>query len=420
MIDAKQLEQLVRDQVATAVNADIAGLLDDTNWLNAVEESIVEYAQQRVVAKFNNAESMQEILSTVQDSVKRLFENGQIDQIKDLVAPDELQRVINQELGNNIKQHVQTLFKDNDFLIGIKRQLVSTLQSEIKKNVNAFNIRDEVKDLVSSMFFDFAKTIEFNGINDTAETTELSVMPGIVVAENDFVAKNIQAIETLKTTDLIVNGGIAGSGARALEDAIKENVFNMVMDESKDALTESVIERSKAGIDFNAVSINGTPLIENGTLNSHVKLTSITKVGTLNQLHVAGEALIHDTAYIGNKRVGINTQEPAMSLDLWDEEVQVSIGKKKERTGFIGSHRLQNLEIGVNGRGNITITDKNIVVVENLQIDKNRISWESSLPGYSGGKGDVVFNTNVGPNNTVFAWMCAGGYNWVALSASVS
>ena len=123
---------------------------------------------------------------------------------------------------------------------------------------------------------------------------------------------------------------------------------------------------------------------------------------------------------VARDRVGINTEAPTASFDLWDEEVQIAIGKRKERTGFIGSNRLQNLQIGVNGKGNITITDKNVVIVENLQIDKNRISWGSEVPGYSGGKGDIVYNTSVGPKNTVFAWVCVGGYNWVALSATVS
>lgn len=416
MIDSQQFDELIRTQLSQAINNNIAGLVQDAEWLSTVESMVVDYAKQRVVAKFNNSDSMEEILSSVTDAVKNLFESGKIDQIKNLVDSDKLTSIINKELSANIEQHVQELFVDNTFLINIKKQLLSTLQSELKKRAGELNLNEEVKGLVADLF-----SSSFNGIKDTASDVELSVSTGSVVAKNSLLANDIQATDSVKTQNLIVNGGIAGAGVKNLELAITEAVYAQVAEQSANTIADIVLDKAKAGIEFNSVRIDGLPLIDDGKLNRTIKDTSITSVGTLASLDVAGETTLHNnTAVVVNKRVGINTVEPSMSLDVWDEEVQVSIGKKKERTGFIGSNRLQNLEIGVNGRGNITITDDNVVVVKNLQVDKNRISWGNEVPGYSGSKGDIVYNTNLSADKPVFAWMCVGGFNWIALSASAS
>jgi hypothetical protein len=332
-----------------------------------------------------------------------------------MIDSKQFEDTIRQQLDQAVNDTVNKLMNSGEWASQIKSQAIAQFVRTMHKSLPD-EVDDKIRDYIDLVFANF----EYTGIDDKATKTELTLLDGIVVAENDFVAKNIQGVDSIKTNDLIVNGGMAGIGIRALEDTIEENVFKRVMDLSETTLTESVIEKSKAGINFNAVSINGTPLFENDTLNKSIKNTSITQVGTLTSLEVAGEATLNNTMVVARDRVGINTESPTASFDLWDEEVQISIGKRKERTGFIGSNRLQNLQIGVNGKGNITITDKNVVIVENLQIDKNRISWGSEVPGYSGGKGDIVYNTSVGPKNTVFAWVCVGGYNWVALSATVS
>lgn len=327
----------------------------------------------------------------------------------------QFEDAIREQIDTAVNKAISNLLNHTDWMTQVKSQAVAQFVRTMHKSLPE-QVDDKIRDYIDVVFANY----EYTGIDDKSSKTELTLLDGIVVAENDFVARNIQGVETVKTNDLIVNGAIAGAGARAFETSIKESVFNKVMAASETALTESVIEKSKAGIDFNSVSINGTPLVEGDTLNRSIKTTSITQVGTLKELNVNGGVSLHDTVYVSNKRIGVNTQEPSMSFDVWDEEVQISIGKKKERTAYIGSNRLQNLQIGVNGKGNITITEKNVVIVENLQVDKNRISWGDKVPGFSGGKGDIVYNTNVGPSNPVFAWMCIGGFNWVALNATIS
>lgn len=325
----------------------------------------------------------------------------------------ELERLVKQELNKAIAGYLETMAGSDNWLNDLKQMITASVSRTITSELKSYQLDKFVNNAVSKLF-EAEKKLNVPGIDDQADQTELTVMNGAVVVENQLIAQEIRAMETLQAKTII---------AEDIDidwEPLAKEVLSRVDGFLKDEIVHNVIEAAKSGIDFNSVTIQGSPLVNGDTLSPRIKKTNISQVGTLNQLHVAGEALVHNTAYVGNKRVGINTQEPAMSLDVWDEEVQVSIGKKSERTAYIGSNRLQNLQIGVNGKGNITITDKNVVIVENLQVDKNRISWATSVPGTSAGKGDIVFNTNVGPNNPVFAWMCIGGHNWVALNATIS
>ena len=429
MLNTAELEQLVRDQVAKSVNDEIIGLLDSADWLNSVETSIIDYAQQRVVAKFSNDEAMAQILSTVETSVKNLFEKGSIKSIKDLVSEEAIQTVINSELNSSIGTYVEKLSADSEWVSNVRSSAVAHFLRSLEKDLKAVNINQKVLESVEKLFKEHAKTIQFNGIDDKSTVTELTVMNGAVVVEHDFVATNIQAVDSIATEKLSVRGDLIVTGdvntdARAwdnLKTAIGNKVFKDFETNVKDSLVNGVLDAAKVnGINFAQVKIDGKPLVDNNELSSAITGSSLQRVGNLRELTVLGEADFNNTAFVANKRLGINTREPSSALSVWDEEVEIAVGKRKERTGFIGTNRKQHLEIGVNGKGNIVIHDTGLVEIPQLQVGKQRISHGSEVPGYSGSKGDIVFNINVSTKNTVFAWMCIGGFNWVALNASIS
>jgi len=429
MLNTAELEQLVRDQVSKSVNDEIIGLLDSADWLNSVETSIIDFAQQRVVAKFSNDEAMAQILSTVEKSVKNLFENGSIKSIKDLVSEDAIQTVINSELNASVGTYVGKLFTNSEWVSNVRNSAVAHFLRSLEKDLKAINIDQKILESVEKLFKEYAKTIQFNGIDDKSTVTELTVMNGAVVVEHDFVATTIQAVESLTTSTLSVHGDLVVKGdvntdARAwdnLKTAIGNKVFKDFTINVKETLIEEVLDTAKNnGIDFAQVKINGNFLVNNNELSASITDSCLQSVGNLRELTVFGEADFNNTVFVANKRLGINTREPSSALSVWDEEIEIAVGKRKERTGFIGTNRKQHLEIGVNGKGNITIKDDGLVVIDQLQVGKQRISHGSDVPGYSGSKGDIVFNINVGPKNPVFAWMCVGGFNWIALSASIS
>ena len=120
---------------------------------------------------------------------------------------------------------------------------------------------------------------------------------------------------------------------------------------------------------------------------------------------------------VANKRIGINTQDPEMALTVWDEETALVAGKLREQTAYVGTARRQRFALGVNKKASIEIDEDELVSVKKLQIGVNRIAYETTVPNYSGVKGDIVFNTNASVNDPVFAWICLGGFRWKLLKA---
>jgi hypothetical protein len=171
------------------------------------------------------------------------------------------------------------------------------------------------------------------------------------------------------------------------------------------------------GIDFDKVTIDGQPLIDGTRLNHIIKETSIQTTGILRSLNVSGETHLNETLNINRKRVGVNTEEPEMALSVWDEEVAINLGKNKLNQAYIGTSRAQGIAIGTNRVAHIEVTADGLTQIKKLQIGLHKISHATEVPGWSGTKGDIVFNASLGADR-VFAWVCLGAYKWQPLKSA--
>lgn len=115
--------------------------------------------------------------------------------------------------------------------------------------------------------------------------------------------------------------------------------------------------------------------------------------------------------------MGINTEQPDAALNVWDEEVSVSAGKYKSHEAYFGTNRDQALNIGVNRTPQITLGIDGVTGINKLRVAQYSISHGTTVPGYAGTKGDIVFNADPKPNSA-FAWVCIGGHNWKVLKAA--
>jgi hypothetical protein len=106
-----------------------------------------------------------------------------------------------------------------------------------------------------------------------------------------------------------------------------------------------------------------------------------------------------------------------MALSVWDEEVSVTIGKHKANQAYIGTNREQGISIGVNRKPQIEINADGLTTIKQLQVGLHRISYNPSVPGWSGTRGDIVFNSNPVADR-VFAWVCLGAYKWQTLKSA--
>ena len=65
----------------------------------------------------------------------------------------------------------------------------------------------------------------------------------------------------------------------------------------------------------------------------------------------------------------------------------------------------------------VEITADGLTQIKKLQVGVHKISHATEVPGWSGTKGDMVFNANPG-SNRVFAWVCLGAFKWQVLKSA--
>jgi hypothetical protein len=146
-------------------------------------------------------------------------------------------------------------------------------------------------------------------------------------------------------------------------------------------------------------------------LNYGIVDTNIQRVGQLKDLQTAGETLLSETLYVGKDKVGIGTIEPGHSLSVWDQEVEIGVGKRLKDTGWIGTPRNQNLIISANNQDNLVIAADGSVQVKQLTVNKISIISTPQVPSGIYPKATVAFNENPAPGQPI-GWVSLGNGSW--------
>jgi len=199
---------------------------------------------------------------------------------------------------------------------------------------------------------------------------------------------------------------------------IQNRVEQSLTEEWRKGLVKQVLDLARTeGIDFAEIKIDGVTVISGNALGHRITESNLEKIGTLRDLTVAGNTKLNETLNVNRRRVGINTSDPEMALSVWDEEVSLIAGKIAPQQAFIGTGRMTSLSIGVNRTAYIDIDTEGLVSVKKLRIGQHRISYEPQVPGYSGTRGDIVFNSDPKPGSA-FAWVCLGAFKWQPMKSA--
>ena len=75
------------------------------------------------------------------------------------------------------------------------------------------------------------------------------------------------------------------------------------------------------------------------------------------------------------------------------------------------------LSFRLSGVGQLTIDADGLTTIKKLQVGLHKISHATQVPGWSGTRGDMVFNASPG-SDRVFAWVCLGAYKWQVLKSA--
>jgi len=425
MLDTAAIEQLVKQQITEQVTEQISVTMGSDEWLASFEQRIIEYVQARVMAKFANAEYLPEINDTVKSSVAELFKRGVVPGIDQYVDIVTIRKTIDSAVEQLVDSSIEVLGKDPVWLTKIEQQINQAVVDRVVRQFGQIDLNPIIKERVDENMAQFQQDILNNftstGISDQAGSCQLTIIDDAVVVGNQLTTRELTVTNAAVIQDLVVTGSvnIDNPSWELLATGISEKTIDRLSNEWKTVLTAQVAEQIRSnGIDFDSVKINGEILVNGNTLAKSITDTNIQSVGALKTLTVDGESIFNNqTLAVLNKRIGVNTISPEMALSVWDEEVSIVIGKNKANEAYIGTNRAQGVVIGVNRQPQIEITSEGLTRIRQLQVGLHRVSHAAQVPGWSGTKGDIVFNSD--PNDTpVFAWVCIGGHRWKTLKSA--
>lgn len=259
---------------------------------------------------------------------------------------------------------------------------------------------------------------ESTGIQDGATKCQVTILDAATVFENKLISQD------LEVAGRAVFGGEVEFSATLPDSSpfIQKIVNNTVQQiESKfdggifDLYCDRVIDRiNQDGLASSVIKFNGSSLVVDGKLATNVVESNLQKVGALRELQVVGETLLDETVYVTNKRVGINTMEPERTLDLWDQEVQITAGKKMKDVAVFGTPRNQALVISAANRDQLTVNVDGSVTIPQLNINRVRHSSSPQEPRDNRPAGYVVWNEQPQIGLPI-GWVSLGGARWAKI-----
>lgn len=343
------------------------------------------------------------------------------------IDPALISRHIDVAVQQMVQQGLDQLVQDAAWLDKIQNMVTAELLGRLSDKISHIDINTVVHqniDTALDRYHDRLTQQNFSskGIKDQASQCELVVSDGAVVAQSGLACQELLVAGVTTTQDLKVNNlavtGTINTDCASWQELIQnmsQQVDQRLSGSWKTDLVQQVLDLARVqGIDFQTVTVNGKPIVDDGKLNAHVIESSLQKVGKLRDLEVTGISDLADTMLVANRRVGINTRSPDMALSVWDEEVSLSFGKLRQDRAWMGSTRQIALDIGVNRKPAISIDPDGLVTVNELRLDRWRIAFANQVPNHSGTRGDLVFNHDPKPDSP-WAWQCLGGFRWQPL-----
>lgn len=415
MLDNHAVSQLVQQEIKKLVSEKVSEATAQEQWILDLEKQIVDFVQARIVAKFSNIQTVPDLITTVEQSVERLFEQGFIPGIDKVVDNKLLEQAIDQAVEQLVSNTIDNLTVSKKWQDKIQNIVNQKMVEKIASKLREVDIHQQIEHAVGEHKDSIVNTIRdelhSEGITDKASQVQLSVMDGFVVVENELVSSYLTSTKDASIGgDLTVSGDLAIKGRintdnpnwNELATSIGDKAYDRVVSELTDHLTTTITDDIKRGVNIQHVKVGNQALLADGKLADTVVASNLETVGTIKNLRTEG-------------RLGINTQNPDSALTLWDDEVQISIGKQSKNSAFIGTNKKQKIAFGTNRENSIEINDNGEVWVKNIRVGRNSIAFtKDGVPGYEGTKGDVVFNINY-TKDQPFAWMCLGAYRWAEI-----
>jgi hypothetical protein len=393
----------VQQQAAAAVESKIAEVLAAIDTNTMLSERLSQKIDERLAKLPIDAKTIESELSIrVNDLATNLATQVQSKSIQ--LANDTIQQQVN---AINFQELCQSAL-----IAAIQSNRFSFPEASVPGvAVDVATLRLSGENIVGGIVKSFGST----GIDDKATACQLSIFDDVTVVENNLLIKDLTVKGTATIEgDLVVTGRVPEDSGMFvnLVDSVSLRVKNGLNHDVFSGFSDLVFNQIREnGLDLNKITLNGTEVVSGGNLSNNITFSNLQRVGTLSELRVGGESLLSQTLYTTNKRVGVNTVEPAHALSVWDQEIEFGFSKRETNVAVFETPRNQRLVISTNGKNNLVLMPEGGVVVDKITIGATTLSSASVPPNYDAPHGAIVFNSSPtigGP----LGWVSLGGARW--------
>jgi hypothetical protein len=275
MLDPKQLAQLVEQEIKTSVSQQVQQAVSQTEWIEDLENQIIQFVQDRITARFSNISTVPDLVTTVEKSVGRMFEQGFVPDLNAYVDSVLIQQSVDRAVEQFVEHTIDSLTLDPVWIKKIETLVEQKTADRIVHRIRDIDVNVEMqrvlfanKDLIIG---ELTKEFSSTGINDQSSSLQLTVLDGVVVIENETVTQDltVERNTTLKG-DLLVKGNLGIQGKintdnetwQELSDHVGNVTSDRINNDFAQELIKTVIDTAKEGIDINSITVDGSPLLD--------------------------------------------------------------------------------------------------------------------------------------------------------------
>ena len=393
----------VQQQAAAAVDAKISEILSAIDTTAVLSEQLNRKIEERLSRLPIDAKTIQAELTTRVNTLATDLAT-QVKSQSIQIATDTIQQQVN---AVNFQELCQSAL-----IATIQaNKFVFPNESVPASAVDTAGLRLTGENITGGIIKEFGST----GIDDKATACQLSIFDDVTVIENNLLIKDLTVKGTATIEgDLVVTGRVPEDSSMFvnLVDSVSLQVKNGLNHDVFSGFSDLVFKQIREnGLDLNKITLNGTEIVNGGNLSNNITFSNLQRVGTLSELRVGGESLLSQTLYTTNKRVGINTVEPAHALSVWDQEIEFGFSKRETNVAVFETPRNQQLIISTNGKNNLTLMPTGGVAVDKISIGATTLTSASVPPSYDAAHGTIVFNSSPSIGGPL-GWISLGGARW--------
>ena len=407
--------------------------MDLNTQITGIVDGIVEKVEQGVAEKVDKL---------IVESIKARLSTFDFTDVIKQAATDALDKKASEYAVDSKKLEARIFGRINETITEVQKQTDQTVKETVDQRIKAVDFGKAVVDATSIIVKDQLEELVFpdasikpdaldmtnykfsgdnihggvitefssTGIDDRSTNIAVTILDDVTVVENNLLTK-----------DLTVQGNVTINGTldkdcefyQELIDTTSTNTVDKLDKTLFDGFSKTVFNTIKdKGLDLNKITVDGRDVIVGNALGSNITNSNLQELGMLKELQVSGEAFISESLYTVKGRVGVNTFEPSSALAVWDQEIEITTGKKEADVGRIGTPRQQSLVLSANNKNNITLNTDGSATVEDLRLGQTmRFTEGDRAPNYASTKGHVVWNNNPSLGGPL-GWICLGNANW--------